>query len=227
MLFGTFKSLEEVVRAFQIAVRQQHFIQPVVMTVDERFRQRIEFLRQNAPVSASEEAICEFLISPILQEVWLPHNDALMIWSHVALSLDDTLTGFPDFFFSRRSPLGPVRDQPYVLFVEAKKDDFDAAWGQCLAAMLAAQKLNDRAARIVLGGVSTGIVWNFGKLDGQTLIQDPRSYAIDDLAELFAVPNSIFQQAKEQALATPAAMNSRRQDPVPPLPALPEPFRPE
>ena len=38
------------------------------------------------------------------------------------------------FFFAKRSPLGPVRDRPYVLFVEAKKDDFDAGWGQCLAA---------------------------------------------------------------------------------------------
>ena len=51
-----------------------------------------------------------------------------------------------------------------MLFVEAKKDDFDAAWGQCLAAMIAAQRLNDRPACVVHGGVSNGRVWYFGKL---------------------------------------------------------------
>lgn len=67
-----------------------------------------------------------------------------MIWSHVGFGSDETLTGFPDYFFAKRSPLGPMRDQPYVLFVEDKKGDFDAGWAQCLAAMIAAQKLNDR-----------------------------------------------------------------------------------
>lgn len=201
MAFGTFGSLEEVIRIYQITLRQERFVRPVPMPVDERFRQRLDFLQANAPVSASEEAICEFFISPILQEVWLPYSDALMIWSHVSLSLDDSLTGFPDYFFSRRSPLGPVRDKPYVLFVEAKKDNFDAAWGQCLAAMLAAQKLNDPPTRTIHGGVSNGRVWYFGRLDGQTLTQDPRAFTVDDLQDLFAALNSIFQVAREQALA--------------------------
>src|SRR5213595_994201 len=83
----------------------------------------------------------------------------------------------------RRSSLGPVRDQPYVLFIEAKKDDFDAAWGQCLAAMLAAQKLNNRTTRVVHGGVSNGRVWYFGKMENQVLTQDPRGFTISELPE--------------------------------------------
>ncbi len=203
MAFGSFQTLEEVVRRYQVVVRQDRFVQPLPLPVEDHFRQRLEFLRQNAPVSASEEAICEFLIAPILQEVWFSYSDTLMIWSHVSLSLDETLTGFPDYFFSRRSPLGPVREKPYVLFVEAKKDDFDAAWGQCLAAMLAAQKLNDGSNQTILGGVSNGRVWYFGKLQGQYFTQDPRTYSVDDLADLFATLNFLFHQAKEQALATP------------------------
>src|SRR5437868_4199828 len=136
MAFGTLETLEEVVRTYQVHLQQQRFVQPRPLPVDERFRERLEFLQANAPVSASEEAICEFLIAPVLQEVWLPYSDALMIWSHVSFTADDTLTGFPDYFLARRSPLGPVRDRPYVLFVEAKKDDFDGGWAQCLAAMI-------------------------------------------------------------------------------------------
>jgi len=204
MAFGTFRTLEEVVRTYQVQVRQEHFIRPLPHPVEERFRERLEFLQANAPVSASEEAICEFLIAPILQEIWLSYSSDLMIWSHVAFTSDETLTGFPDYFFAKRSPLGPVRDQPYVLFVEAKKDDFDAGWAQCLAAMIAAQKLNDRPNRIIHGGVSNGKVWYLGRLAGQSLTQDPRAFTVNELSELFAALNYVFQQAREQALA-PAA----------------------
>src|SRR5262249_32417402 len=141
-------------------LREDAFVKPQPLAVDEAFLRRFEILRTNAPVSASEEAICEFLIAPVLQEVWLSHRDVLMIWSHVSFTADKTLTGFPDYFVAKRSPLGPiVRDRPYVLFVEAKKDDFDAGWGQCLAAMLAAQKLNEEPDGVIYGGVSNGRVW--------------------------------------------------------------------
>lgn len=206
MAFGTFQTLEEVLRTYQIQVAPAAFVQPVPFPVDDRFRQRLEFLLANAPVAASEEAISEFLIAPVLQEIWVAYSDVLMFWSHVSLSLDDTLTGFPDYFFARRSPLGPVRDQPYVLFVEAKKDNFDAGWGQCLAAMLAAQKLNDTPDRIIHGGVSNGRVWYLGRLEKQTLTQDPRVFRLSDLDELFAALNYVFQQARDQArLPAPAA----------------------
>src|ERR1051325_4863901 len=114
MAFGSFEKLEQVVRTYQITVRQDRFVQPLAFPVEDRFRDRLEFLRQNAPVSASEEAICEFLIAPILQEIWLKYSDSLMIWSHVSLTLDETLTGYPDYFFSRSSQLRPALDQPDV-----------------------------------------------------------------------------------------------------------------
>jgi hypothetical protein len=47
-------------------------------------------------------------------------------------------------------------------------------------------------------------VWYLGKLTGQALIQDPRSFTLDDLAGLFAALNYVIQQAKEQALAAAA-----------------------
>ena len=70
--------------------------------------------------------------------------------------------------------------------------------------MIAAQKLNEPSTRTIHGGVSNGRVWNFGKLEGQVLTQDPRDFTISELPELFAALNYIFQQARDQALA-PAA----------------------
>jgi hypothetical protein len=202
MAFGSFKTLAEVARLYQITLRREAFVQPQPYPVDERVGQRLAFCQANAPVDASEGAICEFYLAPILQEIWLPYADTLTIWSHVSFNGDDALSGFPDYFFARRSPLGPIiREEPYVLFVEAKKDDFDGGWGQCLAAMLAAQKLNGDPGVTIYGGVSNGRTWYFGKLDGQTLTQDPREFTVADLPGLFAALNYIFQQAKQEVLA--------------------------
>ena len=159
MPFGTYKSLEEVARAYQITMREEKFIQPIPSPINEYLQNRLELLLENAPVSVSEEAICEFLIAPILQEIWLSYRDSLMLWSHVSFGAEPPLAGYPDYFFSKHSPLGRVRDQPYVLFVEAKRDDFDAASAQCLSAMLAAQKINNHAEQTIFGGVSNGRVW--------------------------------------------------------------------
>jgi hypothetical protein len=196
-----YTSLGEVALTCQITLRPEPFVQPVPMAVDEWFRRRLEFNQLNAPVTVSEQAIAEFLIAPVRQELWRAYSDALMIWSHVQFGRTQPLKGYPDYFFSRRSPLGRVLDQPYVLFVEAKSDDFDAAWAQCLAAMLAAQQMNQRPEQVIFGSVSSGQVWYFGKLDGKTLFQDPRSFTLTHLDELFAALNYVFQQARAEALA--------------------------
>jgi len=201
MAFGDFESLGEVALAYQITLRTEPFVQPVPMTVDDGFRRGLEFDRLNAPVKVSEQAICDFLIAPVLKEIWRGYSDALMIWSHVQFGKAVPLKGFPDYFFSRRSPLGRVLDQPYLMFVEAKKDDFEGAWAQCLAAMLAAQQMNQRPNQVIHGSVSNGEVWYFGKLEGKTLTQDPRLYTVTHLDELFAALNYLFQQTKQQALA--------------------------
>ncbi len=208
MAFGGFKSLGAVALTYQIVLRPEPFVQPVPMVVDEAFRRRLEFDRLNAPVTVSEQAISEFLIAPVLQEMWRAYSDSLMIWSHVAFGEALPLKGFPDYFFAKRSPLGRVLDQPYVLFVEVKSDDFDAAWAQCLAAMLAAQQMNKQPDQVIFGSASSGEVWFFAKLEGKTLLQDPRLFTVSHLDELFSALNYVFQQAKQEALSATAGGSS-------------------
>src|SRR5262245_43362744 len=133
MAFATFKSPQEVAKAFQVRLVVAPFLQSAPRPVDPRFQQELVFNLENMAVRASEAAIDSFLIAPVLREVWKSYSDALTLWSHVALEGVDSLEGVPDYFFTRRSPLGLVQDKPYVLVVEAKKDDFDAGWAQCLA----------------------------------------------------------------------------------------------
>src|SRR2546426_616143 len=78
--------------------------------------------------------------------------------------------------------------------VEAKKDDFTRGWGQCLAAMLAAQKLNDLPEQTICGITTNGQVWQFGQLHADVFTQDPRSFTLEDVDSLGAALHFVFAQ---------------------------------
>jgi hypothetical protein len=199
MAFGTYKSIEEVAKKRQFAVWLEPFIQPIPITIDERFQQELAYVLQHVDVKMSEASISEFLVAPILKEIWKHYDDTLLLWSHVSLSVGEEFEGYPDYLFTKRTPLGLVRDKPYVLVVEAKRDDFEGGWGHCLAAMITAQTINGNEQMILQGSVSNGEVWQFGKLQARQFIRDPRPFTISDLSDLFAALHYVFERAKQQA----------------------------
>ena len=88
-------------------------------------------------------------------------------------------SGFPEYILARRSPLGKVVfDKPYFLLVEAKQDDFEGGWAQCLSEMVAAQRINDNPELVVYGITSNGTLWQFGKLEGTAFTKNPRPVGI-------------------------------------------------
>ena len=199
MAYGTYKNTDEVARKFQVSVAVEQFVQSRPFAVPEAFQQELDYVLGHVHVKMSEAAISEFLIAPILKEVWRHYDDALLLWSHVSLTAGEEFDGYPDYLFTKRTALGMVRDKPYVLVVEAKKDDFEGGWGQCLAALLAAQTINGDEQMILQGSVSNGEGWQFGKLQGKQFVRDPRMFTISDLTNLFAVLSDVFERAKQQA----------------------------
>jgi hypothetical protein len=98
MAFGSCTSLQDVARRFQLSVAVDAFIKPAPYPVDERFEKDLTFALQNVAVRMSEASICEFLIAPVLKEVLKAYNDALLIWSHIPLGVQEPLLGTPDYF---------------------------------------------------------------------------------------------------------------------------------
>ena len=199
MACGKYKSIHEVAKKYRVAVEAKPFIELLPLLPDERFQQELSWVIENIDVHMSEAAVSEFMIAPILKEVWRNYRASLLIWSHVALNVGDEFEGYPDYLFTKLTELGMIRDKPYLMVCEAKKDDFDGAWGQCFAALIAAQVINDNDHLILHGIVSNGDGWQFGKLQGKSFVRDPRLFTITDLSELFAALNYIFEQAKQQA----------------------------
>lgn len=199
MSFSAYKSLSDTLKEFQVTYTEANFITEVEFSISDYFRQDLQLMMEEGVVNNSEFAICENLIYPVLKEVWKQYRSNFILWSHQFLNRDANLSGFPEYILARRSPLGKVVfDRPYFVLVEAKQDNFDAAWGQCLAETIAAQKLNNNPDIIVFGITSNGNFWEFGKLEDIVFTLNKRIYTIQDLNSLFSAVNYIFQQCESQ-----------------------------
>lgn len=202
MSFSEFKRLSDTLKHFQVNYVEGDFITGIEFPVSDLFRDDLEFMMHEGVVDNSEFAICENLVYPILKEVWKRYHRHFILWSHQFLNYDAQLSGFPEYILARRSPLGKiVFDQPYFVLVEAKQDNFDAAWGQCLAEMVAAQRLNDWPNLVIYGITSNGDRWQFGKLEQTQFTLNRTFYTIQELDALFAAVNDVFQRCELQLSA--------------------------
>jgi hypothetical protein len=197
MAFSNYKNISAVIKKFQIKYVQSNFILEVNFPVKESFKEELDLLLMDGVIDNSENAICENLIYPVLKEVWKSYRGKLTLWSHEVLAYDEDLSGVPDYTVAQRNPLGAiVFDKPYFLMVEAKQDKFEEGWGQCLAEMIAVQRINDDFVSDVFGIVSNGKIWQFGKLLADVFTRNKNLYVIQDLDKLFAAVNYIFQQCE-------------------------------
>jgi hypothetical protein len=197
MAFSNYKSISAVIKKFQIKYVQSNFMLEVEFPAKESFKEELDLLFTDGVIDNSEDAICENLIYPVLKEVWKPYRSKLTLWSHEALTYDEDLSGIPDYTVTQRNSLSTiVFDKPYFLMVEAKQDKFEEGWSQCLAEMIAVQRINDDFVSDVFGIVSNGKIWQFGKLVGDVFTRNKNLYMIQDLDKLFAAVNYIFQQCE-------------------------------
>ncbi len=78
-----------------------------------------------------------------------------------------------------------VLETPIVIVVEAKNNDFEQGWGQCLAELVASQKINKNDQKPVYGIVTNGNLWQFGRLLADLFTKNDKNYTIDALQELY------------------------------------------
>ncbi|MTJ51688.1 hypothetical protein FJR38_02820 [Anabaena sp. UHCC 0253] len=199
MAFSNFKTISEVLKAFQVTYTEANFISELAFNISDYFREDLELMMRDAVVDNSEFAICENLIYPVIKEVWKTYRQHFVLWSHQSLNYDEKLSGFPEYILAKRSPLGKiVFDKPYFILVEAKQDNFEGGWAQCLAEMIAAQRLNGEYQIIIFGIVSNGATWQFGKLETDRFTRNITPFSIYELDKLFSSVNFVFQQSELQ-----------------------------
>lgn len=193
MAFGDYKNIAQVQQEFGIKYREESFICPVAVEPTPAFRAEFEFNREYTDIFSSDASRANLVITPVLREVYKEFHTHYSFWIQKSITYNEKLTGAPDYIIATRSALGKtVLEFPLVIVVEAKKNDFEQGWGQCLAELVAAQKLNGESGKPVHGIVTDGELWKFGTLVDDTFISNTEGYTVGDLAELFGALHYIF-----------------------------------
>ncbi len=207
MAFSDYKNIAQVQKEFGIKYREENFIAARALEPPASFREEFEFSRENIDVFTSEGSRTELVITPILREVYKRYHHQYSFWIQKPIAYSDKLNGTPDYIIATRSALGKtVLELPLVVVVEAKKNDFEQGWGQCLAELVAAQKINNDVGIPVHGIVTDGELWKFGKLTGDTFTSNIEGYTVGDLPRLFGAINFIFQSISK--ITSPAVAST-------------------
>jgi hypothetical protein len=198
MAFSDFKKISEVQEKFRIRYSANDFFEVEETKPSEQFLQDFEFSMQHINVFSSEASRCEAVIFPILREVYKKYADSYALWIKEPITYDETLNGTPDYLISTKSELGiTVVGTPLIMLVEAKKNDFEQGWGQCLSELVAAQKINDDPSFPVYGIVTDGTLWEFGRLVNDTFTRNRTNFTLANLPILFGAIDSVFKEATE------------------------------
>lgn len=198
MSFSDYKTLSQVQQEYQIRYDEGTFIQKELATPTDSFITEFNFNIRTMDAFSSEAARCELLIFPILREVYKNRAEQIALWIQKPISYNEKLSGTPDYLFAKRSPLGKtVLEFPLLAVVEAKKSDFEQGWAQCLAELVALQKLNGEATPTVYGIVTDGKYWEFGQLIAALFTKNRESFSIDDLPELFGALDFLLSAASQ------------------------------
>ncbi len=103
--------------------------------------------------------------------------------------------GKADFAFT---PYQVSFKTPYIILAEAKKDDFEQGWGQCLMAVKAAQIVNEKGGYHfdVYGIVSSGKIWEFGKYTTANQFHRTDAYTIAQPELILGILDVIFTECE-------------------------------
>ena len=165
--------------------------------ISDWLRQTLAKQTGTALRSGSEKARSEYLIAPILIEVYEQSHERATLFSGVEFDVDRKrgLAGFCDFLFTLIPRTIEIL-APIVSVVEAKKEDIPSGIPQCLAELVAAQIFNaaeERNLNTLYGIVTTGTDWKFLRLRGTEATIDNDLYYLDNVEKIVGVVLSMLR----------------------------------
>ena len=180
-------TLAQVQATFGLAIVENHRLFTDMQPVQPSERLLMD-LNENKPLEIainSEKARSEFLIAPILAEVRRQAHYQVSLFSAVEFTVDPAagLKGFCDYILSRSKEQYYIT-APVAVIVEAKNENIIAGLGQCIAAMVAAQRFNEHAGSenaMIYGAVTTGTNWKFMTLSHHQVNIDADEYYVNQI----------------------------------------------
>jgi hypothetical protein len=192
MAFSSF-SMTSALEQFRLSMVSRPLFQNVpAMDIGPGLKRTLDTFVQLGLGINTEKARSEWLIAPVIGEVWARGRDEIYVLSGVEFTVDpeEGLTGVVDFMIGRGPQVSFVPASPLLAVVEAKNESIPGGQGQCLAEMVAAQRFNQkRKTQIdtVYGAVTNGTSWKFHRLAGTDLVVDTREYLISEADKILGI----------------------------------------
>ena len=162
-------------------------------------------LEETVPLALAihtEKARSEMIVAPILIEVRRRLDNRVSLFSGTEFNVDKSqdLNGVCDFLISL-SPEQLTITAPLISIVEAKNDNLKNGIPQCIAEMVAAKRFNELQAQPVaeiFGVVTTGSLWLFLRLKGNTIEVDVDEYYLNQVDKILGILISVIEDALAQ-----------------------------
>jgi hypothetical protein len=199
MAFSDYKHIYQVQANYQIEYQENNFLIIAEYNPSNQIIAELEFNQKNIDIFSPEAARCETIIFPILREVYRTYAEKTALWIQKSIAYDEKLNGTPNYMISKRSPLGKTMlELPLLIIVEAKKNDFEQSWGQCLAELVAVKNMNGCDKQSIYGIVTDGKLWEFGKLVDKIFSKNSDSFILNELSKLFGALKFIFDEVTKE-----------------------------
>lgn len=201
MPFSNYQNIRQVQADYQINYQETEFVTESWTDISIIFDADFDFYENCCNLDQSDVARRELMILPVLKELYQNCSGVRGhpgFWVQHKLEVDEKLSGTVDYMLAARSePDETVLGFPIlVLIIQAKKNDFEQAWGYCLAALIAADRLNHHS-RPVYSIVTDGNLWEFGRLYNQVFTKNSTGYTITNLNKFSCMLNGFFDLATQ------------------------------
>jgi hypothetical protein len=192
MAFSDF-TLQSACTTFALELNEENdlFAEIPVAKISPILRASLDEYVPLATAIHTEKARSEFIVAPILGEVRKLMKHQISLFSGIDFNVDPArgLSGTCDFILAR-SPIQLFLRNPLMMIVEAKNDSIKSGLGQCVAEMVGARLFNEQHGQepaTIYGGVTTGSLWRFIRLDGPTLLIDRTEYPLEPVGKILAI----------------------------------------
>ena len=199
MAYNNF-TLETVQKTFQLDTVRSIGLFSEIEPVDPSAYLKMGLTRKAALAAAigTEKARSEMIVADVLVELLEHFDRRISLFSGIDFNVDPEkgLTGVCDFLVSL-SPEQFYLEAPVIILVEAKNLDLKLGIGQCVAEMVAAQHFNTEKGNdisYVYGASTTGIDWQFFKLEEKCLHIDMATYTLERCDRILGILSSMVTQ---------------------------------
>jgi hypothetical protein len=186
-------TLSRLIKQFDLRTEESIdlYADPPPVAVRPDFVQHLARISPLALNFATEKARSEFIIAPVLAELWFLADQQISLFSGVDFTVDPVngLAGVCDYVITRSRERLFI-SAPVILVVEAKNEDMRRGYAQCVAEMVGARRFNEQEETgpdVVYGAVTLGERWKFLELAGQTVRVDAADYYIKDIDKIMGI----------------------------------------